>query len=921
MDQRTAPNATSRASREPGSRIGIRLGFVALAASLLATPASAIYQQIRVPNVERESRQVLAVHPDIELMGEGDGTLILLSRPEITEKLRAAGVTVEVEIEDLEAFYAARLQGPTAGGNFGIFHTYSEALAEMQAIHAEFPNLTTAPASIATTGEGRFLYAMKVSDNASVDEPEPEVLFDGVHHAREIMTVEMNLSFMRYLCENYETDQVVTKIVNTREVWFVPIVNPDGFVYNETTNPGGGGLWRKNRRNNGGGCFGVDPNRNYPFQWVGSGSSTDPCNETYRGPSAASEPEIAGLTAFINSRDFVTWQSYHSVAGMVLFPWGYTSAHTPDDGLLRSIATEMASQNGYQVGQPPEILYNVNGGSFDWGYGETSQHTKIFGFTTEIGGSGFWPDPSERDPLIAENLASNLYLCQIAGPNLELLSLTVTGGDGNGRLDPGESVSLVASLRNGGVVANAANVQVHLSCDDPYLVLSDALATLGTLAAGASTSTAADPFECAVLAACPSGRTLNIEVRLTADGGEETVATVPLTVGQPTTIYANDFEEANEAWSSDPSHTATSGAFVRIDPNATGYQPGDDATPAPGIYAWVTAQNSSEGVDDVDNGVAATRSPVFDLAGRAVRLSLKYFFGQRDPGDDAGDLFRISVSNDGGASFPVNLVSVGDVTFAATWRALEVDLADVIGLTSQMVLRVQAVDGLATGDVIEAGVDDVYLYDLGDDNDPPTRPTLLAPADGATGLPGNLALTVTNAVDPEGQPLSYSFRVYSDAGLTQIAATIDGVASGVGSTSWSVTPPLGVGQYYWRACAHDGASFGLYMEAASFTVTTASDVASSDLAPSTALLAGPNPSRGDVRIRYAAPAAPYARLQIIDAAGRIVRSLEGLRWSAGWHDVTWDGNDAAGHRAPRGVYFVRLVLPTEERTIRVVRVD
>jgi hypothetical protein len=178
-------------------------------------------------------------------------------------------------------------------------------------------------------------------------------------------------------------------------------------------------------------------------------------------------------------------------------------------------------------------------------------------------------------------------------------------------------------------------------------------------------------------------------------------------------IYGTDFESSSD-WTQDPSHTASTGAFVRIDPNGTDYQPEDDATPAPGVYGWITAQNSAVGTDDVDEGVAATCSPVIDLSAYgSAHLSMKYFHGQRDVGDDpSGDFYRIDVSNDGGASYPANLVSIGDVSSAATWRSLEMNLDDVIALTDEMRLRVQAADGTADGDIVEGGVDDIVVLGI-----------------------------------------------------------------------------------------------------------------------------------------------------------------------------------------------------------------
>ncbi|MFN8547985.1 MAG: FlgD immunoglobulin-like domain containing protein [Candidatus Eisenbacteria bacterium] len=361
---------------------------------------------------------------------------------------------------------------------------------------------------------------------------------------------------------------------------------------------------------------------------------------------------------------------------------------------------------------------------------------------------------------------------------------------------------------------------------------------------------------------------------------------------------------------------------MRIDPNPTAYQPGDDTTPAPGVNAWITGQNSSEGVDDVDNGVAASRSSVIDLSAHPhVRLDLNYFFGQRDPGDDpSGDFFKLSVSNNGGSTFPVDLLSIGDVVNPAAWTSLTVELDGVIPITSQMVFRVQAADGIATGDIIEGGLDDFLLSDRGDGNDPPSIPVLSSPSDGAGDQPGNLALTVTNSTDPENDVLAYGFRVYGDADLTQLLRSVDGVASGPSTTAWPVSPSLPVGTYYWRAFANDGHSLGLCMNPARFTVGAATAVGDAG-APRAALAAGPNPSRDDVLIRYFATQAPTARLDVFDAMGRRVRTLPSAKWTVGWQEVRWDGKDDAGRRVAAGIYQVRLATPGETRSVRVVRLQ
>jgi hypothetical protein len=571
----------------------------------------------------------------------------------------------------------------------------------------------------------------------------------------------------------------------------------------------------------------------------------------------------------------------------------------------------------------------VHGGSFDWGYGATNEHPKIFGFSTEVGGSGFWPDPDERDGLIAENLYSDIYLCLVAGGYLDLTTVEVTGGNGNGRLDPGETASLVVSVLNPGVLSTVTGVSVTLSCHDPYVQLHDAQLALGDIEPMQSVSSAADPFDLTVAAGCPEGRAVSFDFELTA--GRELVVseTLTLTIGQAPVLWSTDFENAGDEWSLDPTHSASTGAFVRIDPVATTYQPGDDASPDPGVYAWITAQNPQAqiGIDDVDGGISATRSPAIDLsAADHVRLELDYFHGQRDPGDDPTDFFSIDVSNDGGATFPANLVAVGDEHHSAAWQHLAVDLEELLPLTAQMMIRVQAADpgGSGQGDIVEAGIDEVYFFDRGDGNEPPGAPGLLAPPAGSVNQPVTPTLIVSNAIDPEGDPLTYGFRVYSDALLTQVIASVDGVAEGTGgSTSWTVAPPLIPNEtYYWRAFAADQGACGLCMPAADFAVGSSGAV-DSDGASTAAigLTAGPNPAHGAVRIRYYTATTPISHLEIYDLAGRCVRRLPGARWVSGWREVNWDGRGDDGALLPAGTYWVRLALPGETRSVRVLQVN
>jgi hypothetical protein len=513
----------------------------ALAATLAAAPLAAaatdeavspIYEEIRIEiPTSADAMRLLGEIPDIEfLIPDGPGGYRAVSTTEVDQRIEALGFRVAVLVPDLAARYAA---SAGAGPNFGAYHTYSETEAFLDSISAAFPSITTDKASIGTSIQGRSIWAIKVSDNPDVDEAEPEVLFDGCTHAREVMTVEMALSYLGTLTAGYGVDPLITFLVDNREIWFVPILNPDGYVYNETTNPSGGGLWRKNRRDNGNGTFGVDLNRNYAHGWGGLGSSGTPSSETYRGTAPNSEPEVQAIENFINARRFVTHQSLHSYAGMVLLPWGYNLAvHTPDDSLLRAIGDEMASVSGYLVGQPGEILYNASGVAFDWAYVDTAGHDKIFGYTTEIGGSGFWPQQSEVAGLLAENVWSHLYLTQIAGPYLTIADAAVTaesGGTVNARLDAGESVEVTLGVKNGGVLAGIASGTATLASSDAYVSLTAAQVPLGAFAPDETHALAA-PFAFDVDAACPSGHEIAFTVTFRGDSGYVSIDNVSLVV-------------------------------------------------------------------------------------------------------------------------------------------------------------------------------------------------------------------------------------------------------------------------------------------------------------------------------------------------------------------------------------------------------
>ena len=406
------------------------------------------YSKIIIYSSSSEIQKLREVGISLEDMsGKQDLYYILeLSKSEI-QKVENLGLQYEILIRDLSYYYSERYANSVNKkpenlkyvtpenfhlGSMGGFLTLDEVYAELDEMTTLYPNLISIREQISetTTIEGRNLYYIKISDNPNVNEDEAEVLYTSLHHAREPQSMQGVIYYMWYLLENYETDSEIKYLVDNLEMYFVPIVNPDGYEHNRATDPNGGGMWRKNMRDNdGSGSFeaeedGVDLNRNYGFQWGydNNGSSPDPSTQTYRGTEAFSEAETQIIRDFCLEHNFLLAHNHHTYSNLVIIPYGYEEINTEDDDILRTYAYMMASENGYTVGQGWEILYTVNGDSNDWMYGEQTEKNKIFPFTQETGNNsdGFWPEQNRIIPLSEEMYLSNLYLARFATEYAEI---------------------------------------------------------------------------------------------------------------------------------------------------------------------------------------------------------------------------------------------------------------------------------------------------------------------------------------------------------------------------------------------------------------------------------------------------------------------------------------------------------------------
>jgi carboxypeptidase T len=340
---------------------------------------------------------------------------------------RAAAATIALACAVLVGFPAgAAAASPEFPVGWEGYHTYAEMSADVAAVAAAHPDIVS-QFSIGKSYQGRELWAVKISDNVATDEDEPEVLYDGLHHADEHMGLEMTLRILHWYAEGYGTDARISAIVDTREIWIVFAVNPDGAEYDIA----GGKFryWRKNRQPTPGTtAVGTDLNRNYDYRWGGGGrTSTNPRAITYRGPKAFSAPETRALRDFLASRvvdgrqQIRTHITFHEAGRLVMWPYGYTLTNVPGDmtrddhAALMKIGKAMAATNRYRPQQASD-LYITSGTTRDYAYGKY----RIFSYTFEMSARDY-PD----DALIASETGRNreaiLYLAERAWCPLAVL--------------------------------------------------------------------------------------------------------------------------------------------------------------------------------------------------------------------------------------------------------------------------------------------------------------------------------------------------------------------------------------------------------------------------------------------------------------------------------------------------------------------
>jgi len=451
-----------------------------------------------------------------------------LSESEI-KMLKKSGVSYDITIDDWQSHYEkmqkqnyvspeiiqtdAYTISHSIYGTMGGHLKWEEAIAKLDSMRQQYPTLVSAKWSIGNSYENRSMWTIRVTKNPDAPTGRPEVWLNGVTHAREPMGMMNVFYYIYWLLENYNIDPVATYILNNREIYFTPFINPDGFYYNQTTNPNGGGMWRKNRKPQGT-ATGTDLNRNFGtwnfWNSTNNGSSTSQSAETYRGPYPFSEPETQVFKNFFNSRNFKVALDYHTYGNYLIKPYAWCDpTPTPDDAIFNEYGNDIVAENHFSFGTPYQTVnYYVRGGDLDWCYStdSTGHSDHRFVMTPEVGTSGFYATQAQIIPYAQMCMYMNIYMTMAAGPFVGIKSETLN----KATYVQGESGTFKVVYRNKGL-SNAVNVKVELIPQTTYLTIPVQVFTKPSLNSFVSDSAT---FNFTIGATCPNNGVVKARLKL-----------------------------------------------------------------------------------------------------------------------------------------------------------------------------------------------------------------------------------------------------------------------------------------------------------------------------------------------------------------------------------------------------------------------
>jgi hypothetical protein len=625
------------------------------------------------------------------------GVLPVLVSPEQLRALEAAGYKYVVQIADVQPLMARQMESAAAGrSDWDHYMNLAEITAYINNLAAARPDLCEV-FSIGQSIQGRDLWVLHITGTPGGNKP--AVFYQSSIHAREWISGPCVLYLANHLVSNYDVVPTVKNLVDSLDIYLLPVVNPDGYSYTWTNDRN----WRKNRRNNGDGSYGVDLNRNWAWGWGGPGASGYPSDETYYGTGPFSEPETAAISDFLIAHpNIVAHMDYHSFSQLLMWPFGNECVGgppEPDGSEFETLGNQMSSQiqfvhgKYYQAGPICETIYQASGGSTDWVYADQG----IFGFTIELrdtGEYGFVLPPEQILPTCQENLPAIMTLtnwaAQQVGTQITLASALPE------IVPPGTPTALqIQTSSIGETIVSGSELLYYRFDGGTYLT-----APLTALGGGLYAATLP-------AARCEDTPEFYFGVTGTASGAARLPATAPtavysLAVGELVQVFQDNFN-TNLGWTVQNDAALTDGAWDRGIP-VTNCSRGNPTADYDGSgYCYLTDNAAQADCNtDVDGGKTWLNSPTIDLSGGDATVQYALWYTNDFGSDPDNDLFKVYVSNNNGTSW--TLVATFGPQTSSGWTVHAFDVAAFITPTATVKVRFEASD-LGSGSVVEAGVD------------------------------------------------------------------------------------------------------------------------------------------------------------------------------------------------------------------------
>ncbi|MEO0476501.1 MAG: M14 family zinc carboxypeptidase [Planctomycetota bacterium] len=653
-----------------------------------------------VPETGDRLARVLELSHHIWSERIGRGPIDVQVDAEAFEALNAEGFEFTVLVDDvaglvaqeraaIEAIAQQAGQQQARGGDaidFTNYYPLADLLAFVNQLAAERPDLVSLE-TIGQSVQGRDIITMTITAPGDASD-RPQVALNSLIHAREWITAPSTLRLARDLVRGYGTDPRLTNLLDQVQFVVTPVVNPDGYAYSWSNER----FWRKNRRNNGDGTFGVDLNRNWDINFGGNGADPFTNSDIYHGPGPFSEPETAVMRDKLTSlTDLRAHVDTHSYSQLILWSPGFVGQVVPRQAELQALGTDLAQTildtNGAAYTPQRAIdLYEASGTFSDW----SGDALDILSFTFELrpaggaGINGFAPSPSLILPTAQEINAAYLHLAEATALPLRFIlpdiaslqfdqpvsyDFSVLPGDS----DPSSAVSVFVRQGSGSFVETPAqslgNDRYRVTID-PTLCGEDVEIYVSALT---STSDA---------------------VTYPASGASLPIA---IPVVNQTEVFSDGFT-TDLGWAVSNDANLTDGAWERGTPAGAGDR-NDPAADFDGDgFAYLT--DNVAGNSDVDSGATTLTSPALDASTGDATLSYAAWYSNTS----SEDVLEVEVSGDNGATWQ----PADTVTNASAWQQRTIDVASLVGQPSQFRVRFIAADGDPQS-IVEAGIDAVRL--------------------------------------------------------------------------------------------------------------------------------------------------------------------------------------------------------------------